>query len=291
MNEYEYTDKDLKEFLDVGVKLVKEAGSIMKSANRSPKNVTLKTDSKDYASQVLTETDQKVEKHLIAGLSKVFPDHEFIGEESVSEGGDITKFSNNPTWIIDPIDGTMNFIHNNPLVCTSMGLAINRKIVLGVVNCPMIDQLFTAITGKGAFLNGEKLSVSDCRSLEKAMVICEVSCGENEAKKEANIGTMKNLLNNVQAIRCPGPAALDMCWIGAGYADSFFHFGIHCWDMAAGAIIIKEAGGVIMDPDGNDFDFMAKRCLCASSRELAEEMRKLIVSYKVDRDFPEVCKF
>eukprot|EP00096_Caligus_rogercresseyi_P008764 TRINITY_DN2834_c0_g1_i2.p1 TRINITY_DN2834_c0_g1~~TRINITY_DN2834_c0_g1_i2.p1 ORF type:complete len:291 (+),score=63.07 TRINITY_DN2834_c0_g1_i2:219-1091(+) len=288
-SEYEYTEKDLDNFLEVGIKLIKEAGDIAKAADRS--KVSMKTDSLDYASQVLTETDQKVEKHLMTGLSKAFSDHKFIGEESISENGCIDSFSNNPTWIIDPIDGTMNFIHNNPLFCTSMGLTINRRIVLGIVYCPMIDQLFTAIKGKGAHLNGEVIHVSECRSPSKAMVICEVSCGKNELKKEANVETMKNLLKNVQAIRCPGPAALDMCWVGAGFADSFFHFGIHCWDMAAGAIIIREAGGVILDPSGSEFDFMGRSCLCASSNELAEGMQPLIVPFKVDRDFPDVCPF
>merc|ERR1719187_148121 len=104
-------------------------------------------------SSILTKADMEVEQHLINGLKKEFPDHEFIGEESFDLEKGVENFTNSPTWIIDPIDGTMNFVHNNPLVCTSIGLAINKRLVLGIVNCPIIGFIYTATKGHGAFLN------------------------------------------------------------------------------------------------------------------------------------------
>ena len=224
------TDEELEEFMNEAIRLVKECGDIIAEAINSQQNVEIhqkdQCSGEGHGSAVLTETDMKVEQHLIKGLQQKFPDHQFIGEENVSNDGLIKEYTNAPTWIIDPIDGTMNFIHSNPLVCTSVGLTINKKLVAGIVNCPMIGHMYTAIKGKGAKLNGSKiLKASSVKSLKKAMMIMELPVGANEDKKNVALSNLTNLMDKAHAVRAPGPAALDIAWVGAGSADGYFHFG------------------------------------------------------------------
>merc|ERR1719300_1984626 len=239
------------------------------------------------ASAILTETDGKVEEHIINGLRSLHPAHQFIGEESMAEDGLIRSYTSAPTWIIDPIDGTMNFVHSNPLVCTSVGLTINRKLVAGVVNCPLVGLMYTAIKGKGSWVNGKPLKTSGVKDISKAMMIMEMPVGANKQKKEIAMSNLTEMLDKAHAVRAPGPAALDIAWVGAGAADCFFHFGIHCWDMAAGALVVSEAGGVVLDPSGEDFDLMSRDILVSSSKELAAEVLDFLKIYKTERDLQE----
>jgi len=288
---WEVSDAQVKEFLDEAIRLVVECGEIIADAMDKQKNVEIHQKdavaSEGHGSAVLTETDMKVEQHLIKGLGEKFSDHEFIGEESVSNDGLIKSYSNAPTWIIDPIDGTMNFIHSNPLVCTSVGLTINKKLVAGVVNCPLVGLMYTAIKGKGAWVNGKKLKTSGVEDISKAMMIMELPVGANKDKKETAMANLTEMLDKAHAVRAPGPAALDISWVGAGASDCFFHFGIHCWDMAAGALIVSEAGGVVLDPSGGDFDLMSRDILVCSSRKLADQVLGFLKLYKTDRDLQE----
>ena len=129
MENYDYTDEDVQTWMKAAEALVKEAGELIKANLGKSANLADKTSEEGHASNVLTETDLAVEKLFRDGISKLFKDHEFIGEENEGTQGKIENFTNQPTWIIDPIDGTMNFVHGNPLVCTSVGLAVNRRIV------------------------------------------------------------------------------------------------------------------------------------------------------------------
>lgn len=147
---------------------------------------------------LVTETDQQVEKLLIAGLSKQFPNHKFIGEESVA-GGSRCDLTNAPTWIIDPIDGTMNFVHTFPHCCISIGLFIEQKPTIGIVYNPNLEQLFTAIKGRGAFLNGKKIHVSGQKELSKAMVCYENGSSREPAKLKVLIENYQTLLPIVHA--------------------------------------------------------------------------------------------
>jgi len=291
---YNVSDEDLDKFMQVAVKLVHEVGEMISNAMATQQNVEIELKGGDnlgegHGSSVLTEVDMKVEQHLMTGLKAAFPDHEFIGEENFNQETGVQQFNNVPTWIIDPIDGTLNFIHNNPLVCTSIGLAVNRRLVIGIINCPVIGFLYTARKGHGAFLNGKKLSVSGVKKLEKAMVIMELPTGAKEEKREAGMKNLTQFLTRAHAIRCPGPAAMDIAFVGAGSADCYFHYGAHCWDYAAGAVIVTEAGGVVLDPSGKEFDYMSRNVLVAANTELAQQAVSLLTPYPTIRDFPEVC--
>jgi len=285
-DEWNISDEELHRFADSVLVLIKEAGEIIADAINGQQNAEIEVKSQNVkegnSSAVLTETDLKVEKHLISGLKKAFPGHQFIGEESSQENG--SELSNAPTWIIDPVDGTMNFVHSNPLVCTSVGLTVNKKLVFGAVYCPMIDKLYTAIKGEGAFCNQRRIRVSKVEDISKAMVIMELPAGANQEKKDIAIHNLEYILSNAHAIRAPGPAAMDIAWVGAGAADAFFHRGIHSWDMAAGALIVKEAGGTVIDNHGGDFDLMSRGIIAASSQALAEQIRDFIKVYPAPRD-------
>lgn len=144
----------------------------------------------------VTETDQQVEKLLIEGLSNQFPDHKFIGEETVSSGGQC-NLTNAPTWIIDPIDGTMNFVHTFPHSCVSIGLFIDSLPQIGIIYNPMIEQLFTAIKGKGAYLNGRRIHVSGETKLSNALLMMENGTGRDPDRVKAVIENFKNLVPQV----------------------------------------------------------------------------------------------
>ena len=203
------SETDLEKFMEEAIKLVKECGDIIANAINCQKNIEIHQKdgvaNEGHGSAVLTETDMKVEQHLIKGLESKFPDHKFIGEENVSNDGLIKEYTNAPTWIIDPIDGTMNFVHGNPVVCTSIGLAVNRRIVGGIVNCPVIHQMYTAIKGQGAWLNGKKrLQTSGIKALKDAMVLMEMPTGANQTKKTTALFNIEMFMDQAHAVRCPG---------------------------------------------------------------------------------------
>ena len=206
MEEYKYTDQDVQTWMEAAKKLVIEGGELIKANLGTAPNLENKSFGEGHSSAVLTETDVAVEKLLRDGLKALFNDHEFIGEEGEgSQGGQIKTFTNNPTWIIDPIDGTMNFVHGNPVVCTSIGLAVNRRIVGGIVNCPVIHQMYTAIKGQGAWLNGKKrLQTSGIKALKDAMVLMEMPTGANQTKKSTALFNMEMFMDQAHAVRCPG---------------------------------------------------------------------------------------
>ncbi|XP_066957647.1 inositol monophosphatase 1 isoform X2 [Macrobrachium rosenbergii] len=270
---------DVQECYKVAMDLVKTAGKLVREAINKKKNVEIKS----CAIDLVTESDKAVEKLLISGLSSSFPDHKFIGEESVS-AGEKCVFTDAPTWIIDPIDGTMNFVHSFPHTCISVGLWVNKDAELGIVYNPVLEQMFTAIKGEGAFLNGEKLSVSGETELAKSLVFAEMGSSQDAEKMDTVITNLTTLLPKVHGLRGIGSAALDMCYVAAGWGEAYYHFGLCCWDMAAGYLIVREAGGVVYDSAGGPFDLMRRRVLCASTQQLAETLSKILKQYQPERD-------
>ncbi|XP_042859943.1 inositol monophosphatase 1-like isoform X1 [Penaeus japonicus] len=270
---------DAQKCFDVALDLVKQAGKVVREAIKKKKNIETKSSAVD----LVTESDKAVEKMLISGLSEAFPDHKFIGEESVS-AGEKCVLTDEPTWIIDPIDGTMNFVHSFPYTCISVGLWVKKEALVGVVYNPVLEQMFTAIKGQGAFLNGEKLSVSGEKDLGQALVFSEMGTSRDQEKVNTVLTNITNLMPKVHGIRAMGSCTLNMCHVAMGGVDVCFEFGIHAWDMAAGYLVVTEAGGVVVDTEGGPFDIMRRRVLCASSQELAEKISKLLKQYQPERD-------
>merc|ERR1712150_122716 len=168
-----------------------------------------------------------------------------------------------------------------------VGLVIKKTPVIGIVFIPVLEQMYTAIRGRGAFMNGKKLGVSPCTELKQSMFLLEVWAQQNETSIENDqVDNFANLLPKVHALRTIGSAGINLAMIAAGNADAYAQVGIHCWDLVAGALIVKEAGGTLLDPrTGSDFDYMSRGVLATSSPQLAKQVLDLKLKYhKVQRD-------
>ncbi|CAG9786406.1 unnamed protein product [Diatraea saccharalis] len=269
----------IDEYFDEALAIVKAAGNLITEHVSGCKAFEYKSCDID----LVTEVDKKVEETLIGGLSKKFPEHKFIGEESTADGAKCV-LTDDPTWVIDPVDGTLNFVHGFPHSCISLGLVINKESVAGIIYNPLIGQLFTAKKGQGAFYNGRQIHVSKVKELKKALIAFEAGTSRDEEKCRVVFENFKMVVNKGHGVRSLGSAALNMAMVAMGGADANFEFGIHAWDVAAGDIIVREAGGVCIDPSGGPFDILSRRVLCASSKELAQEIVKELAQYYPERD-------
>ncbi|KAI5635443.1 inositol monophosphatase family domain-containing protein [Phthorimaea operculella] len=267
------------EYFETALALVKSAGNLITEHISGCKVF----ETKSSAIDLVTEVDKKVERALIEGLSNTFPAHKFIGEESCADGAKCV-LADDPTWIIDPVDGTLNFVHGFPHSCISLGLCINKESVAGIIYNPLLQQLFTARKGRGAFLNDRRIHVSKTKELKDALVAFEAGTSTDEGRRAAVFENFKRVITKAHGVRALGSAALNMAMVALGGADANFEFGIHAWDVAAGDILVREAGGVVIDPAGGPFDILSRRVLCASSPELAQELAKTIVQFYPERD-------
>ncbi|CAD6194762.1 unnamed protein product [Caenorhabditis auriculariae] len=277
--------KDEQLFVDTALNLVKQAGTLVRMAFEA-KECAVNTKASD--TDLVTETDQAVEKLLIEGLSTSFPDHKFIGEESVS-GGAKTEWTNAPTWMIDPIDGTTNFVHRIPMIAICVGLAIDKQLRAGIVYNPITHELYHAQVGMGAFKNGFRIHASATKELCRSVLCLSMGIhnrtifGDSWLDKAAS--NMRNqILAGVRGHRSFGSAAINMVMVAQGSCDGYLEYGIHSWDVAAASVIVSEAGGVMLDPTGAPFDVMSRKILCAGTPELAKELISTLTHVEYDRE-------
>ncbi|KAL3614949.1 Small subunit (SSU) processome component [Castilleja foliolosa] len=244
----------LEDFLAKAVDAAKAAGEIIRNGFYETKRVEHKG-----LVDLVTETDKKCEELIFEFLKQHFPDHKFIGEETTAACGP-TELTNEPTWIVDPLDGTTNFVHGYPFVCVSIGLTIERVPTVGVVYNPIMDELFTAIRGKGAFLNGKTIKTSSQTELVKSLLAAEVGVNREKCAVDDATDRINRLLFKVRSVRIAGSCELDLCGVACGRVDLFYEteYG-GPWDVAAGAVIVHEAGGLVFDPSGKDFDITSRR--------------------------------
>ncbi|KAM9826879.1 inositol monophosphatase 1-like [Neosynchiropus ocellatus] len=269
-----------QECMDHCVEVTKQAGKMIREALQ--KDIAVKQKSSPV--DLVTETDQKVEQLIISSIKEKYPTHSFIGEESVAAGAP-SVLTDSPTWIIDPIDGTTNFVHRFPFVSVSVGFAVNKEIEFGIVYSCIEDKLYTARKGKGAFCNGVSIKVSGQRDIHQSLVLTEMGFKKDPEQFNTMLSNIRKILTlPVHGIRSPGSAAVNMCLVACGAADAYYHMGIHCWDMAGGAAIVREAGGVVVDVSGGPFDLMSRRLIAASSGAIAERITKEITEFNVGRD-------
>ncbi|KAM9712277.1 inositol monophosphatase 1-like [Menidia menidia] len=272
-----------QECMDLCVEVTKRAGKMIREALQKDIAVMQKSSPVD----LVTETDQKVEQLIISSIKEKYPTHSFIGEESVAAGAP-SVLTDNPTWIIDPIDGTTNFVHRFPFVSVSIGFAVKKEIEFGIVYSCIEDKMYTARKGKGAFCNGVPIKVSGQEDVTKSLVLTEMGFKKDPEHFKIMLANVKTILTiPVHGVRSPGSAAVNMCLVACGAADAYYHMGIHCWDMAGGAAVVTEAGGVIMDISGGPFDLMSRRLIVASSRAIAERIAKEVTEFSVGRDDTE----
>ncbi|XP_035491282.1 inositol monophosphatase 1 [Scophthalmus maximus] len=277
---------DWTDCLNFGVSIAKEASEIVLSALQLQKEVKLKSSPAD----LVTETDQRVERILITAIKNRYPLHRFIGEESVA-AGERVELTDAPTWIIDPIDGTVNFVHRFPFVAISIAFTVNKQTEFGVVYSCVEDKLFYAQRGRGAFLNGEPLHASGQEDVSRCVVVTEIGAERDDLALSTMTSNIFRLLKlPVHGVRALGTAAVDMCQVATGGADAYYHIGMHCWDIAASAIIVQEAGGVVMDTDGSEFDMMSRRVIAASSSAVANRIAHVIQAFPCRRDDDDPCR-
>lgn len=187
-----------------------------------------------------------VEQEIRARIERRFPTHTFLGEESGGSSAAGVPFR----WIVDPIDGTTNFAHGLALFCTSIALEIDGDVVVGAIYDPMADELFTAERGQGARLNGQRLAVSGVDTLIDALLVTGFPYAVTEEREE-QLAIFTAFLAQAQAVRRLGSAALDLCCVAAGRFDAFWEQNLHPWDVAAGGLLVQEAGGVVTHYDGD----------------------------------------
>ena len=199
---------------------------------------------------LVTAADLAVEQMFRERIAARFPTHGVLGEEAAA-GGQPTNARFR--WIIDPVDGTTNFAHGLAIFCVAIALEIDGRVELGVVYDPIADELFTAERGRGAFLNGAPIRVSPCATMVDAMLSTGFPYSIKDERRR-QVGVFAAFLEEAQAVRRLGSAALDLCYVASGRFDGFWEERIHPWDIAAGALIIEEAGGMVSGMDGSLFD-------------------------------------
>ncbi|XP_063779518.1 inositol monophosphatase 2 [Pseudophryne corroboree] len=269
-----------EECMSTAVQLALRSGQVVRKALLEEKRVTTKTSVVD----LVTETDNYVEELIISALREKFPSHRFIGEESTSAGSKCV-LTDSPTWIIDPIDGTCNFVHRFPPVAVSIGFAVNRELEFGVIYHCTDDKMYTGRRGRGAFCNKERLHVTKGSGIRNSLILTEIGPKRDPATLKLFLGNMERLLKfQAHGIRVIGSATLALCYIASGAADAYYQYGLHCWDLAAATVIIREAGGFVIDTLGGPLDLMSCRVVAAGTMELAQGIAQELQTIDYGRD-------
>jgi myo-inositol-1(or 4)-monophosphatase len=220
-----------------------EAGALIRTHDGRPRRIRHKASVKD----LVTETDVAVEAMLKASLSAIVPEAGFLGEEgSAGIGLDGLK------WVVDPVDGTTNFAHGLPFVATSVALCRDGEPLLGLVNLPLMGELYTASRGHGAWLNGEPMRVSETDMLIEALVATGFPY-RIELHLDAILRQLAQAMPATQGVRRPGAAALDLAFVACGRYEGFFEFALNPWDTGAGVLLVEEAGGSVSRMDGSPY--------------------------------------
>ena len=245
--------------LNVAVKAARAAGAII---NRAALDVEAVRISQKQVNDFVTEVDLASEAIILETLLTAFPHHGILAEESGSTHGDPHA---DHIWIIDPLDGTTNFIHGLPVYCVSIALSVRGKIEQAVIYDPSRNDLFTATKGRGAFMNERRIRVSKRTNLTE----CLISTGFPFRKGDnfnQYLRMMGDVMQRTAGLRRPGAAALDLAYVAAGFTDGFFETGLSPWDVAAGSLLVTEAGGLVGNLTG-EADFLdQKECLAGSPR-------------------------
>src|SRR5215471_5083017 len=232
-------------------------------------NKDLKISNKEGVNNLVTEADHASEKAIIDAIKEVFPDHFILSEEA----GEIAMDSEYK-WIIDPIDGTVNYAHGIPLCCVSIGIEYKGAMLMGAVYNPIIREFYLAEKGKGATLNGEPISVSDETDVLKA---CLVTGFPYTYINQPNgpLEAFGRFIRKGIPVRRLGSAAMDLCWVAAGRFDGFYEHKLQAWDSAAGFLIVEEAGGTVTDFKGNYYSPYQPN-IAASNGKIHAEMLKFV---------------
>ena len=257
---------NIQSYLDLAIRLAHEAGMYALAEQKKGLQIERKTNQFD----LVTNVDKHNEAFIQSEIAKVFPDHEYLGEEGAS-----TTTSSGIRWIVDPIDGTINFAHGLPIWCVSIGVEVNGAIECGAIYDATRDEMFTAIKGGGAFMNGKNIYVS--KIIDPGLSLFVTGFAYNIEKNEnKTIERFNAFLKRGLLVRRLGSAALDLCYVACGRFDGFFEASLSSWDSAAGSLIVTEAGGKLTHYDGSDYSIYRKGIIASNS--LQHEMMCEIVN-------------
>lgn len=256
----------MAELRDVLVEAIQESGKIIMHYF----NGSFHIDNKEGINNLVTEVDKRSEDKIIEIIKRHFPSHSIISEEV----GELIQESDY-RWIIDPIDGTVNFAHGIPICCVSIGVMHKDSLILGSVYNPMMNELFFAEKGKGATLNGKPISVSKKNDISRACLVTGFPYKWPSSTGEHPIKVFERVVLNGLPVRRLGSAAIDLCWVACGRFDGFWEYNLNSWDVAAGYLIVEEAGGRITNFSGQPYSAFDKETLATNS-VIHEDMLKLI---------------
>jgi myo-inositol-1(or 4)-monophosphatase len=250
---------NLHPMINVAVKAARAAGAII---NRAALDVESVRVSQKQVNDFVTEVDQAAEVVIIETLLAAYPGHGIWAEESGRTHG---AQDSDYVWIIDPLDGTTNFIHGLPVYCVSIALAVKGKVEQAVIYDPTRNDLFTATRGRGAFLNDRRLRVSKRVRLQECLISTGFPFRQGD-DFNTYLRMMGDVMQRTAGLRRPGAAALDLAYVAAGFTDGFFETGLQPWDVAAGSLLVTEAGGLVGNFTG-EADFLEqKECLAGTPR-------------------------
>jgi myo-inositol-1(or 4)-monophosphatase len=249
--------------INVAIKAAREAGKII---NRAALDVESVRVSQKQVNDFVTEVDQASEKVIIETLLTAYPDHGILAEESGQEHG---AKDSDFVWIIDPLDGTTNFIHGFPVYCVSIALAVKGKVEQAVIYDPTRNDLFTATKGRGAYMNDRRLRVSKRIRIQDCLIATGFPFRPGDDYK-TYLSMMSDVMQRCAGLRRPGSAALDLAYVAAGFTDGLFESGLSPWDVAAGSLLVTEAGGLVGNFTGEAEFLHQKECLAASPKIYAQ---------------------
>ncbi len=252
--------------LNTAVKAARKAGAIITRASHDLDKLTVRS---KHRNDFVSEVDHAAEEAIIGVLREAYPGHGFLAEESGGHGEGAEH-----VWVIDPLDGTTNFLHGVPQYCVSIALAHKGALQQAVVFDPNRNELFTATRGAGAFLNDRRIRASRADKIEDALVGTGFPFKE-VAHIDEYLAMFRNMTLTCAGVRRPGAAALDLAWVAAGRMDGFWELGLSPWDMAAGALLVREAGGLVGDLDGED-RYLENGRIVASNGKLFGAMLKTL---------------
>ena len=258
--------------VNIAVRAARQAGEIMiRHLNRLESLEVSEKNRNEY----VTEIDRMAEDIIVEVIHDHYPDHSILGEERGQQG------SHEFQWVIDPLDGTTNFIHGFPVFSVSIAVMHNDQLEHGVVYDPLRQEIFSATRGQGAQLDGRKIRVSRRPSLQHSLIATGFPYRSNKQYLDQYLEMLKAVISVSAGIRRPGSAALDLCYVASGRVDGFWEIGLNIWDIAAGALIIKEAGGRISDFRGSD-GYLLSGNVVAGNPKVYAAMSKLLAPHTKD---------
>ncbi len=254
--------------INIAVKAARRAGGLI---NRGALDIDRIAVARKQPLDYVTEIDRAAEQAIIAVLRDAYPDHAILAEESgASEGASQAEYQ----WVIDPLDGTTNFIHGFPQYAVSIACLQRGQLTHGVIYDPVHNDLFTASRGKGAYLNDRRLRVSRANRLEEGLIGTGLPFGESKHMSRY-LRVLREVMVRAPGVRRAGAASLDLAYVAAGRLDGFWEFGLKPWDLAAGALMILEAGGLVSDSEGGE-DFLDSGNLVAGSPKVFAALLSIV---------------